>query len=110
MDTKGACHSVRIIRVSVLSRLSEKTSGTHVRAEDGTARSKQTTSKRKKVKSNDYNKKPRKCNVCNRRQKTLLKDYTWYKSQTLEERQTVQNQIFHAASVVTGFVLVLKLY
>ena len=30
MDTKGTCHSVRIIRVSVLSGLSEKTSGTHV--------------------------------------------------------------------------------
>ena len=119
-DTKRTCHSVRIIRVSVLSGLSEKTSGTHVsstadsftnqgsvevcgkavnrggglgmeipcvyifdgprkhvdlleqlldvsnnsaiRAEDdpGTARSKQTTSKRKKVKSNDCNKKPRK--------------------------------------------------
>ena len=29
-DTKGACHSVRIIRVSVLSGLSEKTSGAHV--------------------------------------------------------------------------------
>ena len=28
-DTKGTCHSVRIIRVSVLSGLSEKTSGTH---------------------------------------------------------------------------------
>ena len=27
-DTKGTCHSVRIIRVSVLSGLSEKTSGT----------------------------------------------------------------------------------
>ena len=30
MDTKGTCHSVRIIRVSVLSGLSEKMSGTHV--------------------------------------------------------------------------------
>ena len=29
-DTKGTCHSVRIIRVSVLSGLSEKTSETHV--------------------------------------------------------------------------------
>ena len=29
-DTKGTCHSVRIIWVSVLSGLSEKTSGTHV--------------------------------------------------------------------------------
>ena len=29
-DTKGTCHSVRIIRVSVLSGLSEKTSGTYV--------------------------------------------------------------------------------
>ena len=29
-DTKRTCHSVRIIRVSVLSGLSEKTSGTHV--------------------------------------------------------------------------------
>ena len=29
-DTKGTCHSVRIIRVSVLGGLSEKTSGTHV--------------------------------------------------------------------------------
>ena len=29
-DTKGTCHSVCIIRVSVLSGLSEKTSGTHV--------------------------------------------------------------------------------
>ena len=29
-DTKGTCHTVRIIRVSVLSGLSEKTSGTHV--------------------------------------------------------------------------------
>ena len=29
-DTKGTCHSVRIIRVSVLSGLSEKTAGTHV--------------------------------------------------------------------------------
>ena len=29
-DTKGTCHSVRIILVSVLSGLSEKTSGTHV--------------------------------------------------------------------------------
>ena len=27
-DTNGTCHSVRIIRVSVLSGLSEKTSGT----------------------------------------------------------------------------------
>ena len=37
-----------------------------------TARSKQTTSKRKKVKNNDWNKKPRKWNVCNRRQKTIV--------------------------------------
>ena len=29
-DTKGTCNSVRIIRVSVLSGLSEKTLGTHV--------------------------------------------------------------------------------
>ena len=29
-DTKGTGHSVLIIRVSVLSRLSEKMSGTHV--------------------------------------------------------------------------------
>ena len=29
-DTKGTCHSVRTIRVSVLSGLSEKTSITHV--------------------------------------------------------------------------------
>ena len=29
-DTKGTCHSVRIIRVSVLSGLSKKTSGKHV--------------------------------------------------------------------------------
>ena len=51
MDTKGTCHSVRIIRMPVLSGLSERTSGTYVRAEDGTARSKQATSKKKKAKS-----------------------------------------------------------
>jgi len=30
MDTKGTCHGVRIIQVSVLSGLSKNTSGTHV--------------------------------------------------------------------------------
>ena len=29
-DTTETCHSVRIIRMSILSGLSEKTSGTHV--------------------------------------------------------------------------------
>ena len=29
-DTKGTCHSVRIIRVSVFSGASDKTSGTHI--------------------------------------------------------------------------------
>ena len=46
-----------------------------IRAEDDpgrTARSKQTTSKRKKVTNSDWNKKPRKWNVCNRRQKTIV--------------------------------------
>ena len=41
--------------------------------------------------------------VCNRRQKTLLKDYTEYKSQTPEERQTVQNQICHATLLLFFF-------
>ena len=64
--------------VDLLEQLLDVSNNPAIRAEDdpGTGRSKQTTSKRKKVKSNYYNKKPGKCNVCNRRQKTLLKDYT----------------------------------
>ena len=48
--------------------------------------------------------------VCNRRQKTLLKDYTEYKSQTPEERQTVQNQICHATLLLFFFSTVIKFY
>ena len=56
--------------VDLLEQLLNVSNNPAIRAEDdpGRARSKQTTSKRKKVKSNDCNKKPRKCrNVCNRR-------------------------------------------
>ena len=77
MDTNETCHSVRIIRGGVLSGLSEKTS-VDICTSGGWY-------------------------VCNRRQKTSLKDFTQYKSQTLEERQTIQNQIFHAASAATSF-------
>ena len=68
-ETRGFTGTIILLKVS---------NNPSIRAEDdpGTARSKQTTSKRKKVKSNDCNKMPRKWNVCNRRQKTLLKDYT----------------------------------
>ena len=64
--------------MDLLEQLLDVSNNQAIQAEDdpGTARSKQTMSKRKKVKSNDCNKKPRKWNVCNRRQKTLLKDYT----------------------------------
>ena len=60
--------------VDLLEQLLDVSNNPAIRAEDdpGTARSKQTTSKRKKVKSNDCNKKPRRWNVCNRRHKTLL--------------------------------------
>ena len=59
--------------VDLLEQLLDVSNNSAIRAEDdpGTARSKQTTSKRKKVKSNDWNKKPRKRNVCNRGQKTI---------------------------------------
>ena len=48
--------------VDLLEQLLDVSNNPAIRAEDdpGTARSKQTTSKRKKVKSNDCNKKPRK--------------------------------------------------
>ena len=48
--------------VDLLEQLLDVSNNPAIRAEDdpGTARSKQTTSKRKKVKSNDWNKKPRK--------------------------------------------------
>ena len=48
--------------VDLLEQLLDVSNNPSIRAEDdpGTARSKQTTSKRKKVKSNDCNKKPRK--------------------------------------------------
>ena len=48
--------------VDLLEQLLDVSNNSAIRAEDdpGTARSKQTTSKRKKVKSNDCNKKPRK--------------------------------------------------
>ena len=48
--------------VDLLEQLLDVSNHPAIRAEDdsGTARSKQTTSKRKKVKSNDWNKKPRK--------------------------------------------------
>ena len=47
--------------VDLLEQLLDVSNNPAIRAEDdpGTARSKQTTSKRKKVKSNDCNKKPR---------------------------------------------------
>ena len=59
--------------VDLLEQLLDVSNNPAIRAVDdlGTARSKQTTSKRKKVKSNDWNKKPRKRNVCNREQKTI---------------------------------------
>ena len=49
-------------QVDLLEQLLDFSNNPAIRAEDdpGTARSKQTTSKRKKVKSNDCNKKPRK--------------------------------------------------
>ena len=34
-----------------------------------------------------------------------LKDYTWYKSQTLEERQAIQNQICHATFLLFFFLV-----
>ena len=48
--------------VNLLEQLLDVSNNPAIRAEDdpGTARSKRTTSKRKKVKSNDYNKKARK--------------------------------------------------
>ena len=48
--------------VDLLEQLLDVSNNSAIRAEDdpGTARSKQTTSKRKKVKSNGCNKKPRK--------------------------------------------------
>ena len=48
--------------VDLLERLLDPSNNPAIRAEDdpGTARSKQTTSKSKKIKSNDFNKKPRK--------------------------------------------------
>ena len=96
--------------VDLLEQLLEVSNNSAIREEDdpSTACSKQTTSKRKMVKSNDSKKKPRKWNVRNRRQKTLLKDYTQYKSQTPEERHTVRNQICHATLLL--FFLVIKFY
>ena len=96
--------------VDLLEQLLEVSNNSAIREEDdpGTACCKQTTSKRKMVKSNDSKKKPRKWNVRNRRQKTLLKDYTQYKSQTPEERHAVRNQICHATLLL--FFLVKKCY
>ena len=42
--------------------------------------------------------------MCYRGQKNLLKDYTSYKSQTPEERETVQNQICHATLLLFFFL------
>ena len=69
-----------------------------IREEDdpGTARSKKTTCKWKKVKGNDWNKKPREWNVCNRRLKTI---------RSTRVRQTVQNQICHATLLLFFLVL-----
>ena len=60
-----ATTAAKIITCNAISRMSRQldvSNNPAIRAEDdpGTARSKQTTSKRKKVKSNDCNKKPRK--------------------------------------------------
>ena len=60
--------------MDLLEQWPDVSSNPAIRAEDDpgrTARCMQTTSKRKKVKSNDWNRKPRKWNVCNRRQKTI---------------------------------------
>ena len=53
--------------VDYLEQLHDASNNPAIRAEDdpGTARSKQTTSKREKVKSNDSNKKPKKVKLVN---------------------------------------------
>ena len=80
--------------VGLLEQLLDISNNPAIRAEVQLVASKQ-CQRARRLSAMTVTKSQRMWNVCNRRQKTLLKDYAQYNSQTPEERQTVQNQISH---------------